>query len=214
VTDPIRRDIRRAALLVAVVFVAAACGAATSISSPSAAASPSAAITSAPSVSPVPSASPVASPSPSTATACAVTPQTGLLPSDRFTDLKLSTGPAGDVLTFVFGPSSLDSPAGPPHDSLDVATPPYTEAGSAAPIAMAGEHVVAVRFSAMSLQNDAGELMYTGPSQVKPAYPSLRQAVQFDASEGVVGWYVGYDGMGCVTLGQDRNTVTVTIAHS
>ena len=66
----------------------------------------------------------------------------------------------------------------------------------------------------MSLQNDAGEEMFTGPTEVKPDLPALRQAVRFDASEGVIGWYIGYDGSGCVALGQDGTTLTVTIDHS
>ena len=65
----------------------------------------------------------------------------------------------------------------------------------------------------MSLQNDAGEETYAGPAEVKPALPALRHAVLYDASEGVVGWYVGYDGPGCVTLARVGTTVTVTIAH-
>jgi hypothetical protein len=208
--DIFRREAVRAVVLATIGLAAAACGPATPSASPSAATSPSTSATAIP----TPTATAVPSPSPSTVTACAVTPQTGLLPSDRFSDLKLSTGPAGDVLTFVFGPSSLDSPAGPPQGSLDVAAPPYTQAGSGDPIAMTGEHVITVRFSAMSLQNDAGEEIYTGPTAFKSSFPALRQAVEFDASEGIVGWYVGYDGTGCVTLSQVGKNVTVTIAHS
>ena len=87
--------------------------------------------------------------------------------------------------------------------SLDVARPPFTQAGSGAPIDMTGEHVVQVAFTGMSLQNDAGEVMFTGPTELKPNLPALRKAVQFDASEGTIGWYIGYDGTGCVVLGRD-----------
>jgi hypothetical protein len=38
--------------------------------------------------------------------------------------------------------------------------------------------------------------------------------VLYDASEGIVGWYIGYDGPGCVTLARVGSAVTVTIAHS
>lgn len=169
-----------------------------------------------PTVSPALNASPTAAPTPvatPSAIACAVTPQTGRLPSDRFVDLKVSAGATADTLTFVFGPPSLNSPAGAPEGSLDVAQPPYTKAGSGAAIDVIGEHVVQVGFSGMSLQNDAGEEMYLGPVEIKPALPALRHAVLFDASEGVVGWYVGYDGPGCVTFGRSGNNVTVTIDH-
>ncbi len=36
----------------------------------------------------------------------------------------------------------------------------------------------------------------------------------FDESEGVVGWYVGYDGTGCVTVSRDGPTVILTIDHA
>ena len=98
--------------------------------------------------------------------------------------------------------------------SLHIARPPYTQAGSGAPIHMTGDNVVQVVFTGMSLQNDAGELMFTGPTELTPNLPALRKAVQFDASEGTIGWYIGYDKGGCVVLGRDTNTVTVTIDHS
>jgi hypothetical protein len=38
--------------------------------------------------------------------------------------------------------------------------------------------------------------------------------VQYDASEGVVGWYIGYDGTGCVGVNHDHTGFTLTIDHS
>lgn len=204
------------ATLVMVALAAVACGPGASSVTPSSPASPSLAPTSTPFA--APTASPIATssaiPSPSAATACVVAPQTGELPSDRFTDLKVSTGATADRLTFVFGNPSLPGPPSPPQGSLDAAHPPYTQAGSGATIVVTGDHVIQVRFTGMSLQNDAGQETFTGQAEIKPALPALRHAVLFDASEGVVGWYIGYDGMGCVTLGRDGNNVTVTIAHS
>ena len=136
------------------------------------------------------------------------------MPSDRLTDLKVATDATSDRLTFVFGPASLSNPGGPPKGSLDSAKPPYTQAGSGAPIVVVGEHVLQLRFTGMSLQNDAAEEMFTGPTEVKPKLPALRHAVQFDASEGAIGWYIGYAGSGCVVLGQDGTNLTVTIDHS
>ena len=151
-------------------------------------------------------------PSPSSA-ACVLAPQTVALPSDRFTDIKVSSGAAADRLTFVFGNPSLPGPAGPPQGSLEIAQTPYTFAGSGASIEMTGDHVLQVRFSGMSLSNDVGQETYVGPPEVKPALPALRQAVMFDASEGIVGWYVGYDGPGCATLARTGSDLTLTIAH-
>ena len=35
----------------------------------------------------------------------------------------------------------------------------------------------------------------------------------YDEFEGFVGWYIGYDGNGCVTLVRDGTDIVVTIAH-
>ena len=135
------------------------------------------------------------------------------LPSDRFTDIRVSTTPDADRLTFVFGDPSLPGPAEPPMGDLAATDPPYTFAGSGAAISMTGDHVVSVGFSGMSLQNDAGQETYGGPPSLQPDLPALRQAVLFDASEGSIGWYVGYDGPGCLAFEVTRNEVTLTIGH-
>ena len=36
--------------------------------------------------------------------------------------------------------------------------------------------------------------------------------LMFDESEGQVGWYLGYDGPACVTLGREGTDVIVSIA--
>jgi hypothetical protein len=136
------------------------------------------------------------------------------LPSDRFTDLQFSTAATADKLTFVFGDPSLPGPTVPPTASLNAAKPPYTQAGSGARIVVSGSHVIQVKFTGMSLQSDTGEETYAGPAELKPAFPALRHAVLYDVSEGVVGWYVGYDGTGCITLARAGANVTVTIDHS
>jgi hypothetical protein len=79
---------------------------------------------------------------------------------------------------------------------------------------MPGDHVLQLTFTGMSLQNDAGQETYSGPVKLKPDLRAIQQLVLYDASEGVVGWYIGYDGEGCVTLGNDGSNVTVTIDHS
>jgi hypothetical protein len=206
------------ALLGGMALVVAACSGATPSASPSASATslPSVAATAAPSPTPTPSPSPTASAAPSPSQAaepCAVEPQTGSLPSDRFTSLVITSGPRADLLTFVFGNESLPGPAGPPTGSLEVALPPFTEAASGQPIDLLGQRAIAVRFSGMSLSNDVGQPTYDGPSEYKPNLPAVKDAVLFDASEGQIGWYVGYDGDGCVTLARVGKTITVSITH-
>ena len=169
-----------------------------------------AAVTPSPTPTAVPSATVAPSPS---AVACAVKPADGQLPSDRVVSVKVATSPTMDFVTFVFDVGSL-TPAGPPRGELTVAEPPFTQAGSGQSIDLQGQHALQVRMSNMSLYNDVGEPTFTGDPDMKPNMPALKQVVMYDASEGIAGWYIGYDGNGCVDLVRSGNDVTVTIAHS
>lgn len=200
-------------LAMVVALVVVACGPTAPSTAPSTTPSAAPVVSAAPTASPIPTVSPSPVVSPSVAIACPVAAQTGLLPSDRVTDMKASSGASADTLTFVFGPASLGSPAGAAKGSLAAAKPPYTSAGSGAALDVVGQRVIQIRFTGMSLQNDAGEEIYKGPQGIEEPYPALRNAVLYDASEGVIGWYVGFDGPGCVTLGRDGTNVTVTIDH-
>ena len=155
-------------------------------------------------------ASPVAT---AAAAACAVTEQTGVLPSDRLVNLSISSTSTHDLLTFVFTPST-PGPGGPPQGTLTAAKPPFSFAGSGQEFPLLGQHAIQLRFSAMTIASESGEATYHGPTDARPDLPALREAIQFDASEGIVGWYVGYDGPGCVSLVREGNDVTVMIAHA
>jgi hypothetical protein len=207
-----RRSLLAASVAV-LVLVVVACGSGPATSTPSAAASPSAADSVAPSAPPSAAATraPAATPAPSTA--CVVVPQNGILPSDRFTDIRLEPTASADKLIFVFGDPSLPGPPVLPQGTLEIADPPYTLAGSGEPIQVNGEHVLQVVFRGMSLSNDVGQETYVGPRGIEEPFPALRHAVVYDMSEGVVGWYIGYDGGGCATLSQTANEVTLTIQH-
>ena len=153
---------------------------------------------------------PAATPAPSVA--CALTPQTGTLPSDRLTGMQVLGVPGADIVRFQFSPGSL-TPAGPPVGSLDVATPPFTEGASGLPIELEGEQALQVVFRGMSLQNDVGQETYTGEREIRATDPSrsLRHVIVFDESEGQMGWYIGYDGPSCVTLTREGDDVLVAI---
>ncbi len=161
-----------------------------------------------------PTASPTASPSPTPIADCVVKPQKGPLSSDRMTDVRISSTDDADIITFVFGRASVPGPAGQPRGDLIVAKPPYTAAGSGQEIDMQGDHVLQLRFIHMSLSADTGDPTYDGPREFTPDLSVLRHAVEFDESEGQVGWYIGYDGPGCVTLGRDGDNVIVAFAHT
>ena len=156
---------------------------------------------------------PVPSPLGPSAPACPISHQTGLPPSDRLLDLAIASTPTSDLVTFVFAAPSSPTPAGSPRGSLDAAMPPFSFAGSGAAINLLGQHAVQLRFTGMTIASDTGASTYQGPTDAKPNLPALREAIQFDASEGVIGWYLGFDGPGCVTLSRSGNDVTVQIGH-
>ena len=223
-THSSRRPVVTFAFAIAVVVGLAACGGSSSSPSPSGA-TPTAAPTvvpvvtstaSAPSSS-APSAGPVTSPAASapaaSALACAMPPG-GILPSDRFTGVQVIPGGTADGLRFTFGNMSLPGPATPPMGSIAVATPPYTQAGSGETIEVRGQHVLQLRFDTMSVQNDAGEPTYDGPHELTPNLPAIKDVALYDQSEGVVGWYIGYDGTSCPTLARDGQGLVLTIPHS
>lgn len=194
-----------AATMIAIVVLAGACTQATPSLTPSpspsstATATPSSAPPSPASATPVITASPTASPTP-LETPCPVTKQTGNLPSDRLLNVVAASSGGFDTLTFVFGNPSLPGPAGTPTGELTLAEPPYTFGPSGLPITMVGERVLQLVFRHLSLSADTGEPVYTGPAELKPDLAVLKHAVEFDESEGQIGWYVGYDGPHCATL--------------
>lgn len=205
--DPGPKPLRAALLILAVAI--AACGSSTTSAPPTststATAAPSTAATTPPA-----SMEPAIAP----ATPCSLTFQTGRLPSDRMVDVVIASAGAQDLVTFVFGDLSLPAPPqGSSEGQLNVATPPFTHAASGLPIEVDGDRVLQVRFTGMSLSNDVGQPTYDGELDFRPALPALRSVVNFDMSEGQVGWLIGYDGQGCVTLSSDARSVTIAIDH-
>lgn len=202
------------ASLLTLAVVLAACGSSTGTSAPPTLTSPpTATATARPTTA---AATPPAPMEPTTApaTPCSLTFQTGRLPSDRMVDVVIASAEAQDLVTFVFGDLSLPAPPqGSSEGQLDVATPPFTHAASGLPIDVDGERVLEVRFTGMSLSNDVGQPTYDGELDFRPALPALRSVVNFDMSEGQVGWLIGYDGQGCVTLSSDARSVTIAIDH-
>ncbi len=202
--------------LAAIALIVAACTSASPSPSSSALATPGPSDSAQPTVAPTstPAASEAAvTPGPSP-TDCALAVADVELPSDRLIDTSVTSGANSDQITFVFDQGSLPGPAGTPSVSVAIAPTPYSFAGSGAEIPMSGEHVLLVRFDHMSLANDVGQETYVGDREYEPGFSALRKAILFDESEGVVGWYVGYDGTGCVTMDSVGSKVTLTIDHS
>lgn len=155
-----------------------------------------------------------ASPSTDPAQVCPIVDASGPLPSDRLVDVIVATAGTADLITFVFGDPSLgDPPQGAPQGDLTVATPPYTQAGSGEPVVVRGGRVAELRFAGMSIVNDVGQPTYDGPRELYLELPALQSVVNFDMFEGVIGWYIGFDGPGCITLSSDDRRLTVVVNH-
>lgn len=223
---PATRRLIPTSLVIALLL--AACSSAGGSATPSVtpAATPTASGSAVPSIAPTPTATatPAASPSPTallsssptpsdSASACVLRLTDFALPSDRFVAIAVSSTATDDRLTFSFGNPSLPGPPSPPKGSLTVAKPPFTEAASGAPIDLVGAHALMLRFTGMSLSNDVGQPTYEGPIDLKPDLTTLRHAVLFDASEGIIGWYVGYDGAGCVAFERAGNDLVMALAR-
>lgn len=182
--------------------------------SPAASAASGAPVTPAPSV-----ASPTVAPSGTggstpSAEPCPIVTQRGLLASDRLIDVVVDTSGTADFVTFEFGDPSLPAPPqGSSHGELEAAVPPYTQGASGLPIEVDGDRVAIVRFTGMSIVADTGTPTYEGALDLRPDLPALRTVVNYDMFEGVVAWYIGFDGDGCVTLRSDPRSVTVVIDH-
>jgi hypothetical protein len=170
------------------------------------------------SASPTPVASPSATPSPTVVpttafVACDLPTWHNNLPSGRLTRVVAATAPGLDALTFQFR-SGGDNP-GTPFGDITVGKPPFTEGASGQPMSVEGDHFLQVRFEKMDIVDAQGNEIYDGSRDLKPGSPALRQAIEYDAFEGVVGWYVGLSGPTCVSIASDPAALTITlrIAH-
>lgn len=205
----------RTSLLLLVVVVLAACSPVVRLSTVP---SPASAAPVSPSPTPTVTASAPAAASPSVApsvsfAACDLPTWHKTLPSGRLVKVQAATAAGLDTLTFQFAAGG-DNP-GTPTGDITIAKPPFTQGASGQAMTVAGDQFLQVRFDKMDLVDAAGNLIYTGQRDLKSGFPALRQAVMFDESEGVVGWYVGLAAPTCVSVASDPAglTVTLRIAH-
>ncbi|MDP9482848.1 MAG: hypothetical protein M3P84_06460 [Chloroflexota bacterium] len=202
-------------LLLLIVLALAACSPAVSVSP-----SPVPPTGSPPSASPTP----VASPSASATVAPSVAPSVAFaacdlpawhanLPSGRMVRVTAATAPGLDTLTFQFVPGG-ENP-GTPFGDITTTRPPFTYGASGLPLSVEGDHFLQVRFEKMDISDASGNDVYDGSRDLKPGFPALRQAIEYDGFEGVIGWFVGMSGPTCVSVASDPAALTITlrIAH-
>lgn len=129
---------------------------------------------------------------------CPIVEQSGPLSSDRLVDVRVTSGPTGDTITFVLGERSAAPTA--PNGRLRAVTPPFSAGGSGLPVDVPGSRHVEIRLEGMFLYDDAGTPAYDGPRRFDPTGPVLRALASIDEFEGHSTWIAGFDGVGCVAL--------------
>jgi hypothetical protein len=156
---------------------------------------------------------PTPAPSASGGGGCPVAEQTGVLRSNTLIDMAVSSDGVSDSVTFQLG-ELAPGPTGS-AGRLKAVDPPFTEGASGLPVEVMGTHFVELHFDGMLIVDEAGTVLYTGETSVKPGLPALRQVEMTEAFEGVYNFVIGYDGGGCVTLTENAtaNTITVSIGH-
>ena len=94
-------------------------------------------------------------------------------------------------------------------------TPPYTQAGSGAAIVMIGRPCPAgpLQRDVAAERHRTADLFRSGRDPSRASLPSGTQSCS-TRPRAIVGWYVGYDGSGCVSFARDGNDITLTIDHA
>ena len=135
------------------------------------------------------------------------------LPSGRLANVHVATAPGLDTVVFQFVAGG-DNP-GIPAGDITIAKPPFSQGSSGQAMSVEGDHFLQVRFDKMDIVDAAGNDIYSGLRDIKPGFPALRQVVEFDEFEGVVGWYVGLTGPTCTSVATDAAALTITlrVAH-
>lgn len=211
--NPYRLRCMRTPLLLLTVLVLTACSPAVS---PAPSTAPPTAPPASPAATPVATASGEPSPTvvPTSAfTTCDLPTWHDTLPSGRLANVHVATAPGLDTAVFQFAPGG-DNP-GIPVGDITIAKPPFSQASSGQAMSVEGDHFLQVRFDKMDIVDAAGNDIYSGLRDIKPGFSALRQVVEFDEFEGVVGWYVGLTGPTCASVATDAAALTITlrVAH-
>ena len=225
------RATHRASVVVVLALAAGACTGAGAGASPSVvptgtATSPAGTQSKASPTTPAPTTSPTTSPTskPSVAiTACPFKPvgypggsAAIKAPSDRLVDVVAKSGSARDTLTFVFDLKGPASPSGTsPTLRVRESKPPFSYGGSGKSFDVKGDRYIEVVFDGVTIADANGTEVFKGGAFELGKFTGLRDAVQYDDFEGVLGWIVGVSDPACITVGAGAaNEVVLSITHN
>ena len=137
------------------------------------------------------------------------------VPSDRLLNMTAKSGSTEDTLTFAFDLTGPASPSASQTLRVRESKPPFSHAGSGMSFDVHGDRHLDVVFDGMTIADPDGTAVFTGAPLDLSTFAGLRDAVQYDAFEGVLGWVVGVSDPACVTVRAGApNEIVLAIAHN
>jgi len=117
------------------------------------------------------------------------------VPIANIVDVRVGTHADYDRVVFEFE-------QGLPEFTLAEATPPFSQDGSGAPVAVEGESFLSLTMRGGSKQTDAGTSSYDGPTDFDPGFATLVDLVEGGDFERQSTWYLGLSTDACVRVMQ------------
>jgi hypothetical protein len=109
-------------------------------------------------------------------------------------DVRLGKHDSYDGAVFAFGGGDL------PGYKIVPVSPPFKLIPSGKAVKVQGSSFVRITFTPASALDANGKPVYTGPSDLKPGMPALRELVKIGDTKGKLDWIAGLDGTGCVRV--------------
>lgn len=124
-----------------------------------------------------------------------------------FVEVEATSSGGVDRVSFRFRPRDPDA-SEPPSFNVRFTDELFTD-GEGAPVELEGEQLMAVTFTAIGYDLEAGEPVYTGPRNLSPGYPMVKEIEQTGDFEGVVSWGIGLAREACFVLHADEDEITL-----
>ena len=121
--------------------------------------------------------------------------ESATVPLANIVDVRVGTHDDYDRVVFEFE-------QGLPEFTLAEVTPPFTQDGSGAPVAVEGESFLSLTMRGGSKQTDEGTSSYDGPTDFDPGFETLVDLVEGGDFERQSTWYLGLGADGCVRVMQ------------